>query len=357
MGPRRGWLGIIAPMPIKVDTFVGDLAQADRMAADAKQAGYDGVWTGELSHDPFLPLAVAAPAAKPLDLGTSIVVAFARSPMTLANSAWDLQAWSGGRFYLGLGSQVRAHIERRFSMPWSHPAARMREFILALRAIWASWQDGIPLDFKGDFYTHTLMTPNFSPGPLPYGPPKVLLAAVGTAMTRVAAEVADGLLVHSYTTRRYLSEVTIPELNAALDKAGRARATFEVKYPPFVVTGSTEEEMDQAARVAKERIAFYASTPAYRPVLELHGWGDLQTDLNTLARKGEWKAMGEMIDDDVLRAFSVVAPRDELPAALAQWLGGMVDRTSIGVTLGSPEETKAFLDAFRAEAASGTGAP
>ena len=338
-------------MPIKVDTFLAGLDQAERMGAEARAAGYDGVWTGELSHDPFLPLAVAAPTVRPLDMGTSIVVAFARSPMTLASTAWDLQAWSGGRFYLGLGSQVRAHIERRFSMPWSHPAARMREFILALRAIWASWQDGAPLDFSGDFYSHTLMTPNFNPGPLPEGPPKVLLAAVGTAMTRVAAEVADGLLVHSYTTRRYLAEVTIPALDAALQQAGRSRADFEVKYPPFVVTGSTEREMAEAAAVAKERIAFYASTPAYRPVLELHGWGDLQTDLNQLARQGEWKTMAGLIDDEVLSAFAVIAPTPQLPAALAAWLGGMVDRTTIAAPLGSAPETREFLDAFRAEAA------
>ncbi|HLG66834.1 MAG TPA: TIGR03617 family F420-dependent LLM class oxidoreductase [Acidimicrobiales bacterium] len=336
-------------MSVKVDTFVGGLDQAAATAAAAKQAGYDGVWTGELSHDPFLPLAVAAPAAKPLDLGTSIVVAFARSPMTVAGTAWDLQAWSGGRFHLGLGSQVRAHIERRFSMPWSHPAPRMREFVLALRAIWASWQDGTPLHFEGDYYSHTLMTPAFNPGPLPGGPPKVLVAAVGTAMTRVAAEVADGLLVHSFTTRRYLNEVTLPVLHDALDKAGRTRAGFEVKYPPFVVTGSTEEEMGQAARAARERIAFYGSTPAYRPVLELHGWGQLQTELHELAGKGEWRAMGDLVDDEVLRAFSVVAPKEELPAALADWLGDAVDRTSIGADLGSPEEAGEVLRAFRAQ--------
>jgi probable F420-dependent oxidoreductase len=342
---------MIAAMPIKVDTFVAGLAQAEAGAADAEEAGFDGLWTAELSHDPFLPLAVAAPAARRLDLGTSIVVAFARTPMTLASTAWDLQAWSSGRFYLGLGSQVRAHIERRFSMPWSHPAPRMREFILAMRAIWAAWQDGVSLDFRGDFYSHTLMTPNFNPGPVPQGPPKVLLAAVGTAMTQVAAEVADGLLVHSYTTRRYLSEVTIPTLNAALQQAGRSRDDFEVKYPPFVVTGSNPEEMEAEARATKERIAFYASTPTYRPVLELHGWGDLQRDLNKLARAGEWKAMGQLIDDEILRAFAVVAPTSELPAALAQWLGGMVDRTSIGATLGSTTETRVFLDTFRAEVA------
>ena len=196
------------------------------VATRARAAGYDGVWSAELNHDPFLPLARAADAAAGMDLGTSIAVAFARSPMTLANTAWDLQALTGGRFLLGLGSQVRAHIERRFSMPWSRPAARMREFILALRAIWASWQDGTKLDFHGEFYTHTLMTPMFDPGPIPEGPPRVLLAAVGEAMTRVAGEVADGLLVHGFTTQRYVREVTLPTLDAGLRRSGPVRGSI-----------------------------------------------------------------------------------------------------------------------------------
>ncbi len=198
---------------LKVDTYLGSGAAEALSAANvASASGFDGLWSAELDHDPFLPLARAADAAGPMQLGTSIAVAFARSPMTVANTAWDLQELTRGNFLLGLGSQVRAHIERRFSMPWSHPAARMREYILALKAIWSSWQDGVPLDFKGDFYSHTLMTPTFSPRPLPFGPPKVHLAAVGTAMTKVAAEVADGLLVHGFTTPRYLREVTLPAL-------------------------------------------------------------------------------------------------------------------------------------------------
>ena len=329
----------------------GELAQAESVAAEARAAGYDGLWSAELNHDPFLPLARAATAAIPMQLGTSIVVAFARSPMTLATTAWDLQGLTGGRFLLGLGSQVRAHIERRFSMPWSHPAARMREFVLALRAIWGAWQDGTKLDFRGDYYSHTLMTPAFDPGPLPGGPPRVLLAAVGTAMTRVAAEVADGLLVHGFTTRRYLAEVTLPALTAGLAQAGRARDGFEVKYSPFVVTGDNEAEMADAADEARERIAFYASTPAYRPVLELHGWGDLQTELNAMARKGEWKAMGGLIDDEVLEAFALIAPRPDLPAALGQWVRGLADRTGLAPAPGTdPERTAEMLAILRASA-------
>jgi probable F420-dependent oxidoreductase len=339
---------------LKIDAFLsGGLEEAEVVAAEARAAGYDGLWSAELSHDPFLPLARAAEAAAPMQLGTSIVVAFARNPMTLATTAWDLQALTNGRFLLGLGSQVRAHIERRFSMPWSRPAARMREFIVAVQAIWSSWQDGTKLDFNGDFYSHTLMTPMFDPGPLADGPPRILLAAVGTAMTRVAAEVADGLLVHGFTTRRYLSEVTLPTVTAGLAQAGRSSQDFEIKYSPFVVTGDDDEEMGRAAAEVRERIAFYASTPSYRPVLELHGWGDLQSDLNALARKGEWKAMGNLIDDEVLQAFAVIAPTSELPTALGRWIWGLADRTSLAPRPGArPEQTAEVVAALRAAAVS-----
>src|ERR1700727_2659717 len=312
----------------------GDLGDEKAEAGAAQAAGFDGLYSFELKHDPFLLAALAAGKAPGLDFGTSIAVAFARSPMTVAYSAWDLQALTGGRFYLGLGSQVKAHIERRFSMPGSHPAARMREYVLALRAIWRSWQDGDRLEFDGEFYRHTLMTPMFSPGPLESGPPRVLLAAVGDAMTRVAGEVADGLIVHSFTTRRYIREVTLPTLGQGLARGGRAREDFELVYAPFVVTGADEAAMAASATVARERIAFYASTPAYRPVLELHGWGDLQGELNAAARRGEWQAMGRLIDDTMLGEFAVVAPPGELPAAYARWVGGLIDPTGF-----TPPET------------------
>ena len=328
--------------------LTGDLAGAPAEAARLRASGYDGLWSAELAHDPFLPLARAADEAAPLELGTSIAVAFARTPMTVANTSWDLQALSGGRFVLGLGSQVKGHIERRFSMPWSHPAPRMREFVLALRAIWGSWQHSAPLDFRGEYYTHTLMTPNFDPGPLPSGPPKVVLAAVGRAMTRVAAEVADGLLVHGFTTPRYVREVTLPTLEEGLAAAGRPRSEFEVKYAPFVVTGRTEEEMARSADIARERIAFYGSTPAYRGVFEVHGWHGLQEDLNALARKGEWKAMGRLVDDEVLGAFAVVAPADELPAAFGRWVAGLADRTGFAVPgVTDPDQVREQLDEVR----------
>src|SRR3954464_15527769 len=210
---------------MKVDGGVGFyLANAAATAKEAEDAGYDGVWSAETSHDPFFPLLLAAEHTERVELGTGITVAFPRSPMHLANVGYDLQAYSKGRFLLGLGSQIRAHIEKRFSATWASPANRMRELILAMRAIWASWQEGTKLDFRGDFYSHTLMTPFFNPGPNPYGTPKVFLAAVGERMTEVAGETADGLLVHGFTTERYLKEVTLPALQRGLDKAGRSLA-------------------------------------------------------------------------------------------------------------------------------------
>ena len=213
--------------------------------------------------------------------------------MITATMSNDVQVLSKGRLLLGLGSQIKPHIERRYSMPWSHPAARMREYIQALHAIWDCWQEGTKLDFKGDFYTFNLMTPFFNPGPNPYGKPKVFLAAVGELMTEVAGEVADGILVHGFTTEQYLREVTLPAIDRGLAKAGRDRSAFQLSYPGFVVTGDTDEQMEQATKAVKAQIAFYGSTPAYKGVLELHGWGDLHLELHPLSKQGEWVKMGD----------------------------------------------------------------
>ena len=326
-----------------------DLNQAAADAKAAEAAGYDAVWGAETSHDPFLPLALAAEHTQRVQIGTSIAVAFARSPMTTANSAWDLNAYSHGRFMLGLGSQIKPHIEKRFSMPWSHPAPRMKEFISAMRAIWASWQDGTKLDFRGDFYSHTLMTPFFNPGPNPYGPPKVLLAAVGEGMTRVAGEVADGMLIHGFSTERYIREVTLPTLDAGLDVSGRKRSDFQLSYPLFVVTGNNEEEMAAASTGTRKQIAFYGSTPAYRPVLDVHGWGDLQPELNALSKQGKWDEMGTLIDDDVLDAFAVVGTPDRIPALILQRVGDIVDRVSFYTPYSSdPHLAERLATAIRA---------
>ena len=229
-----------------VDGGIGtDLAKAGAAAQKQEAAGYDGIWAAETSHDPFLALTLAAEHTSTVELGTGIVVAFARNPMTLAQSAYNLNEFSEGRFLLGLGSQIKPHITRRFSMEWSHPAPRMREFILAMRAIWDCWANGTKLDFRGDFYQHTLMTPFFNPGPNPYGAPKVFLAGVGELMTKVAGETADGFLAHGFTTESYLREVTLPALEAGMAAGGRNREDFQISLPGFVVTGANEEQMEQ----------------------------------------------------------------------------------------------------------------
>jgi probable F420-dependent oxidoreductase len=332
---------------MKVDGGISlELGQTVSSAKDAEEAGYDGVWTAETSHDPFFPLLLAAEHTERMELGTGIAVAFARNPMTLANVAYDLQKFSKGRFILGLGSQIKPHITKRFSMEWSHPAPRMREMIMAIHAIWDSWQEDAKLDFRGDYYTHTLMTPFFNPGPNPYGKAKIMLAAVGELMTEVAGEVADGMLCHGFTTEAYLRNVTIPALERGLAKSGRTLKDIEISGPAFVVTGNTEEEMEASAVGTRRQIAFYGSTPAYRPVLEQHGWGDLQTELNHLSKQGEWEQMGKLIDDDILNAFAVVGEPEQVPAELNRRYGDVISRISFYAPYKSDPErwTKVMQD-------------
>ncbi|MGF7234744.1 MAG: LLM class F420-dependent oxidoreductase [Frankia sp.] len=312
---------------MKIDTNLGgDITKTKESAQALAAAGYDGLWIGETSHDPFLQCLQAAEATTDVTIGTSIAVAFARTPMTLANLGYDLAQYSGGRFVLGLGSQVKPHIERRFSMPWSHPAARMRELIVATKAIWTAWQDGTKLDFAGDFYTHTLMTPFFTPAAHSFGPPPIYLAGVGDRMTEVAGEVADGFFIHPFTTRRYLDEVTLPALARGRARAGRTMDGFTICGPSFVTTGRDEAEMAVAVAATKKQIAFYASTPSYRSVLERHGWSDLQPELSSLARADRWDDMGALIDEDMLTAFSVVAPPDRIAPALREKLADIATR-------------------------------
>ncbi|WP_330256067.1 LLM class F420-dependent oxidoreductase [Nocardia sp. NBC_00565] len=307
----------------------GDLAVIDDQVGFADRLGYDGVWSTEVGRDPFLPLLAAAQRSSRLQLGTAVAVAFARNPMTTATVANDLHAFSSGRFILGLGSQIEAHIVRRFSMPWSAPADRMREFISALRAIWRSWQLDEKLDFRGDFYQHTLMTPMFRPEPNPWGSPPVLLAAVGPKMTRVAAEVADGLILHGFTTERYLREATIPLIESGLNQSERARGDFTVSYPGLLVTGATDQAFEQAMTAVRKQIAFYGATPAYRPVLELHGWGDLHTELHRLSKAGAWSTMTTLIDDTVLNTFAVVGEPGVIGTEIMRRFADIVDRFTL----------------------------
>jgi probable F420-dependent oxidoreductase len=315
--------------------------QAAKGAVEAEKFGFDGTFTAEVKHDPFIPLAVAAAATEKIQLGTSIAVAFARTPMNLAYTANDLQIISKGRFILGLGTQIKAHITRRFDMPWSHPAPRLAEMIEAIHAIWTAWETGDKLDFKGEFYNNTLMTPMFTPDPHPYGRPKIFCAAVGAVMTETVARVSDGLMPHGFSTEQYFREVTLPAVEKGLAKGGRTRDDFEINAPGFVVTGATEEAFNAQKETVRKQISFYGSTPAYKPVFEVHGWGELGDQLHRLsvsADADKWDTMATLIDDDVLHTFAVVAEPDKLAASILERYGDLVDRIHLSKIAGLPDE-------------------
>lgn len=316
-------------------------------AAAAEAAGYDGMIAAETRHDPFVSLAAAAVLTERVSLMTAIAVAFARSPMTVAETANDLQLLAQGRFVLGLGSQVRAHIERRFSMPWSAPAARMREFVAAVRAIWHSWETGERLRFRGEHYRHTLMTPFFSPGPNPHGSPPIWIAGVGERMTETAGAVADGLIAHAFTTPRYLREVTVPALERGARSEGRDPAALGLSLPAFVAVGDAPGEVDRAAEATRAQIAFYGSTPDYLPVLALHGWEGLHERLNALARRGEWEHMAAAVPDEVLTTFAAIGTPAEVAAQLRERFTGTVTRLSFYASVPLPDATAvALIDAL-----------
>ena len=310
-------------------TYGHPLAETAEVVERARDRGFDGWFVSETVHDPFLAAAVAGQVSGDMQVGTAIAVAFPRSPMHVAYAAHDLQALTGGRFVLGLGSQIKPHIEKRFSTEWSKPAARMREYVLALRAIWEAWRTGERLSFRGEFYRHTLMTPFFTPTDHGHGDPDVWLAAVGPLMTRVTGEVADGLLAHGFTTARYLEEVTLPNLQEGAEAAGRSRDDLEVVLPVFVVSGRDEEARASSEAVVRGQLAFYGSTPAYKGVLELHGWGDLHTRLHNASLENRWEEMPSMIPTEVLETIAVVAEPDEVGEVVAARYGGLVDRVSV----------------------------
>jgi probable F420-dependent oxidoreductase len=335
---------------VRVSGFLGaDLDSVPAAIAELEQRGYDAAFSAEINNDPFFPLVLAAEHSKAIKLTTSISVALARNPMTMANLAWDLNHYSRGRFTVGLGSQIKPHITRRFSMPWSKPAARMREYIQALHAIWACWETGEKLDFNGEFYQHTLMTPMFTPTRKTYGAPGVNLAAVGPLMTEVAAEVANGVIAHGFTTVQYLREVTLPAVQRGLEKSGRKREEFDVSLPVMVVAGVNEEAYQQSKQAVRSQVAFYASTPAYRPVLELHGWGELQTEANQLTRQGRWQDMGALITDEILDTFAVISEDiEQVPALLKQRYGGLADTWLCTVQTGDADLQKQLVTALQA---------
>lgn len=326
---------------MKVDFYLppGGLGAVGGRAAWAKRVGFDGLFTADTGHEPFLPIVRAAEAAPGLDYGTAIAVAFARSPMVVAQTGWDLASFTGGRFLLGLGTQIKPHIERRFSMPWGSPVRKMGEFIAALRAIWATWQDDEPLRFKGEFYAFTLMTPFFDPGPIDHPEVPVYLAGVGPAMSRLAGEVCDGYHVHPFHSVRYLEDVTFPAMDEGAAKAGRSRADVEMVSTVFVVTGRDEAELDGMRSSVKQQIAFYASTPAYRGMLETHGW-DFGPTLTAMSKRGEWAAMADVIPDEAVAEVAVEAPIDELGSAVAARYRGVLDRVGFYAV----DDGMAFLD-------------
>ena len=296
---------------------------------ELEEIGYDGAFSFEAKHDPFLPLVLAAENTERLRLGTAIAIAFARNPMNLANLAHGLQTISEGRFVLGLGSQVRPHILNRFSMPWSKPAARMREMVLAIRAIFDCWEGTAPLDFRGEFYHHTLMIPAFDPGPNEFGPPPIVTGGFGPLMTEVAGEVADGFIAHPFSSRKSLLENTLPAIERGLAKSGRARGDFEILCATLTVTADDEDEFERVKLAARKQLAFYGSTPAYLPTLEVHGWGELHRELNRMSKLGLWDDMTHLIDDDVLESIAVVGPRKEIAGRLRERLAGIAEGVSL----------------------------
>ena len=307
-------------------SLIVDLASVPSKIKAIEALGYDAAFSAEISSDPFFPLLLAAEHSQRVGLTTAISVAFARNPMTVASLAHDLNQYSGGRFSLGLGSQIQPHITRRFSMPWSKPAARMREFVLALRAIWDCWLEGAELDFRGEFYRHSLMTPMFTPAQRDFPAPLVSVAGVGPLMTEVAGEAADGFIAHGFTSEKYLREVSLPALERGLAKAGRSRSDFDVSAPIIVVSGLDAEAFEMSRQIVKMQLAFYGSTPDYKPILELHGWEGLQPTLHRLSKQGEWQKMGELISDDLLETFAIVCEDPgQIAPRFAERFGGLID--------------------------------
>lgn len=328
--------------------YAATLDAAASMAAAAESFGYDGWWSHETQIDAALACAVAAERTERIRLGTGITVAFARNPMTVAVQANDIQGLAKGRFALGLGSQIKPHITRRYSMPWSHPAPRMKEFIAATRAIWHAWATGEKLDFRGDFYSHTLMTPFFDPGPNPYGAPPIILAAVGPRMTEVAGESADGIIVHGFSTERYLRERTVPALTAARERVGKTLDGFEIAVPAFVAAHDDEQQLAREIEMIRGQIAFYGSTPAYRPVLEVHGWGELQTELHAMTVRGAWDEAPKLVGEDVLETFAVIGTPEKAVSELKKRYGDFATSVRLSAPAGiDPDRWRALLEELR----------
>jgi probable F420-dependent oxidoreductase len=325
-----------------------DTADVPDVARELEALGFDGLYTAEGPHEPFFPLLLAAEHTTRPTLFTNIAVAFARSPLDLAQLANDLQLASQGRFVLGVGSQIRPHIQNRFSMPWSRPVQRMRDLVSAIKAIHSAWSERTPLTFRSETFTHTLMTPFFDPGPNPFGPPPVWVAGLGPRMTRVAAEVGDGLLVHPFHSGTFLHERVTPAVADGLAASGRDRSRFTVAAVPIVCTGRTDEELEVATAGVRRLLAFYGSTPAYRVALEPHGWESLQLELNRLTKAGRWEDLPALIDDEVLATLAVRGGPDEIGGLVAARYGAAVDRVGLSMPYEvAPETLAAVVAGFR----------
>jgi len=318
---------------VKLDAGLGTegryLKNVDRTARAAEDLGFAGLWTSETKHDAFLPLAIAAGGTHRMDLGTSVAIAFSRSPMETAQTAWDLQDLSGGRFILGLGTQVKAHVTRRFSMPWDKPAARLREYILALRAIWESFQTEGPLNFEGEFYRHTLMSPFFNPGPIEHPGIPVFIAGVNTRLAHLAGELCDGFHVHPFHSPEYVRRTVQPAMAEGAAQANRDPAEVELATSVFVIAAETEQEASKQRESVRSQLAFYASTPTYRTVLEAHGWQGVGESLGALAREKRWSEMPALVTDEMLHAFAVEAAPEGIGPTLKSRYEGLIDRVAL----------------------------
>ena len=333
---------------MKIDaSAASNMSNIGSHARQLERLGYDGLRVAELNHEPFMPLALAASQTSTIELVTSVAVAFARNPMSLAIQAHDLNAFSRGRFLMGIGSQVKPHITRRFSMPWHKAARQMREFIEAMNAIFDCWYEGKTLEYVGEYYQHTLMPKTFTPQNIEFGRPKVLLSATGPLMTKVAAELADGMIMHPFSSEKYMSEVSMPAIQEGLRRSGRTHDDFIIDYAPMIATGTTEEELNTSIAVVRDRIAFYGCTVAYKPVLDIHGWGELQDELIVLNRQHKTKQMSDLITDDMVRTIAIVGEPLEVIESMRDRLAGVVGRTGFSVDGFSDHQISELLERLR----------
>ena len=333
---------------MKIDaSAASNMSNIGSHARQLERLGYDGLRVAELNHEPFMPLALAASQTSTIELVTSVAVAFARNPMSLAIQAHDLNAFSRGRFLMGIGSQVKPHITRRFSMPWHKAARQMREFIEAMNAIFDCWYEGKTLEYVGEYYQHTLMPKTFTPQNIEFGRPKVLLSATGPLMTKVAAELADGMIMHPFSSEKYMSEVSMPAIQEGLRRSGRTLDEFIIDYAPMIATGTTEEELNTSIAVVRDRIAFYGCTVAYKPVLDIHGWGELQDELIVLNRQHKTKQMSDLITDDMVRTIAIVGEPLEVIESMRDRLAGVVGRTGFSVDGFSDHQISELLERLR----------